>query len=184
MPSNRGLRAAAQRGRPRRAGACLTAAAASITLLANDGAALPLAEQSRIAVIGPNAAHTRMMGGGSSSLRPLPHRSIAQAIDDRFGGRVVAHALGADTEKMCPPIDEEQLSRADGSPGLDLSFYAAPDTSGPVAATGVTDSSRHLVVGGTPEMFGRGQFGVTMTGCSSRRCRAARSAPRSPARVV
>ena len=143
---------------------CLTAAAASITLLANDGAALPLAEQSRIAVIGPNAAHTRMMGGGSSSLRPLPHRSIAQAIDDRFGGRVVAHALGADTEKMCPPIDEEQLRRADGSPGLDLSFYAAPDTSGPVAATGVTDSSRHLVVGGTPEMFGRGQFGVTMTG--------------------
>jgi len=143
---------------------CHQAAVDSLTLLANPAGALPLADGARIAVIGPNAAATRIMGGGSSSLRPLPNRSILDALRDRFGARVTAHAVGADVEKMCPPIGADRLRRADGSPGLDLRFYARPDCEGELAATAVTDSSRHLVVGGAPEAFGRGQFGVTLTG--------------------
>src|SRR5699024_6274631 len=80
------------------------AATESIVLLENRDATLPLGPDATIAVIDPNAEATRIMGGGSSSLTPLPHRSILGALRDRLGDRVVADAPGARIDKMASHI--------------------------------------------------------------------------------
>lgn len=141
------------------------AAIESIVLLENRDRALPLDSESTVAVIGPNAVTTRLMGGGSSSLRPLPHRSIADALRDRLGDRIAGVAAGARIDKMAPAIPAEQLRRRDGSPGLDVVYTDAPDGSGPIAATASADSTTLLSFGSVPEGVNlEGQFAVTLTG--------------------
>src|SRR5690606_27238810 len=62
---------------------CRRAAAAGTVLVRNDGT-LPVSPGAQVALIGPNAAETRIMGGGSSSLQPLLHRSVLDAVRERF----------------------------------------------------------------------------------------------------
>lgn len=143
---------------------CRAAAVESIVLLENPAHVLPLTPEQRIAVIGPNAEDTRIMGGGSSSLTPLPHESILTALRERFGEAVVAHAPGARIDKLAPKLRTEQLRRADGSPGLDLVYTNTPDASGPVVADGSVDSGTFFSFGTVPEGVGEGQFSVTLSG--------------------
>ena len=143
---------------------CRRAAVESISLLHDDGGILPLAEGLRVAVIGPNAATTRIMGGGSSALRPLPHLSILEALEERFGDRVSGHAVGADIAKMTPPIPPELLRRANGEPGLDLTFHVGGSADSPVVGTGVAESGRHIVYGGLPDECAHGEFTMNLTG--------------------
>ncbi|MCB0978130.1 MAG: glycoside hydrolase family 3 protein [Acidimicrobiales bacterium] len=143
---------------------CHQAAVESITLLANPVGALPLRPDARVALIGPNAARTRIMGGGSSSLRPMSAPSILDALRSQLGDRLVGHAQGASIEKLLLPVTADRLRRADGRPGLDVNYYATPDASGPVVGTSVTDSGRLLLMGSVPDACGPGQFAVSLTG--------------------
>lgn len=144
---------------------CRQAAIESIVLLENPAGVLPLAEDVTVAVIGPNAVDTRIMGGGSSSLTPLPHRSILESLQDRLGQRVVADARGCRIDKLAPKLTADELRRADGSPGLDVAYTNDADGSGPIVATTRTDSSTMLSFGTVPEgVNDDGQFTITLTG--------------------
>lgn len=144
---------------------CRTAAQASLVLVRNEGAALPLSPGSRVAVIGPNAAKTRIMGGGSASLRPLPHRSILEALTDRLGDGVVSHSPGASIEKIMPAFEGAALRTPDGREGLLVEFRNGSDVSGPVVAAALADSSSYMSFGSTPEgVDDDGQFTVTLVG--------------------
>jgi beta-glucosidase len=61
--------------------------AAGMTVLANDGV-LPLAADTRIALIGTHATDTVLMGGGSSMAAPPHQVSIADGLIAAFGDRV------------------------------------------------------------------------------------------------
>ncbi|MCK2245326.1 MULTISPECIES: glycoside hydrolase family 3 protein [unclassified Crossiella] len=56
------------------------AATRGMVLLRNENNLLPLAEGTRIALIGPNAAHTATRGGGSADLSPRRVVSFAQGL--------------------------------------------------------------------------------------------------------
>lgn len=144
---------------------CRLAAQSSLVLVRNEGAALPLAQGSTVAVIGPNAAKTRIMGGGSASLRPLPNRSILEALADRLGDAVLSHSPGASIEKIVPAFEGAALRTPDGREGLLVEFRNGSDAAAPVVATAIAESSSYMSFGSTPEgVEGDGQFSVTLVG--------------------
>jgi beta-glucosidase len=59
------------------------AAAGCITLLRNEGAVLPLARGTRVAVIGAFAEHARIQGGGSSGVDPTRVDNALEAFGDK-----------------------------------------------------------------------------------------------------
>ena len=82
------------------------AAAASVVLLKNDAAVLPLAPSAgtKIAVVGPNAKAFCYSGGGSASLAPTylvsPLDSIIKAAE--AAGAEVQYTVGADNNRWTP----------------------------------------------------------------------------------
>lgn len=83
------------------------AAAASMVLVKNEDAVLPLGRSGRVALIGPGAAHTALLGGGSSSLDPHRTTNVLDALRDRLGAGAVDHALGVDM-RWCPTAMPEE----------------------------------------------------------------------------
>lgn len=84
------------------------AASSSIVLLKNDSNVLPLGPESKkIAVIGPNAKHAVISGGGSASLRPTytvtPLEGIKAAAKEN--GATVHFRAGVNVHKMLPTAD-------------------------------------------------------------------------------
>lgn len=59
-------------------------------LLRNDGL-LPLAGTESLALIGPSATRTQIMGGGSAQLRAHRVRSLAEVLPERWSGEVAVH---------------------------------------------------------------------------------------------
>jgi len=144
---------------------CRRAAVGSLVLLRNVDAALPLTPTQRVAVVGPNAATTRIMGGGSSSLEPLPSQSILEALTDRLGPALVAHAPGVSIEKLTPRLTAEQLRTPDGEPGLLVEFRNGRELAGDPVATEVIRTSMFRSFGSAPPGVDlEGQFWVTMVG--------------------
>ena len=88
------------------------AAQESFVLLTNDGL-LPLAGGQRIAVIGPNADATQILGGGSANVTPHYAISPLDGLRERLGvGRTtVEFARGGLAHKRLPPIDARFLER-------------------------------------------------------------------------
>jgi beta-glucosidase len=102
-------------------------------------------------VIGPNAEQSRIMGGGSSALQPLAHRSILEAITDRLGdGVAVVHEPGVRTDKRTPLPRGHQLIGPDGEPGLELSFINGDDPNGPVVTTQRSTTTNLQYLGSAP----------------------------------
>lgn len=144
---------------------CRRAAESSIVLLRNRDAVLPLAAGARVAVIGPNATRTRIMGGGSSSLRPLPHRSILDSLTDRLGDGVVSHSEGTSIEKYPPAFDAAELRAPDGRPGLRVEYRNGSDPDAPVLATSWSESTAFTSFGTVPEgVDGDGVCHITLVG--------------------
>jgi beta-glucosidase len=84
------------------------AATASMVLLKNEGALLPLepGRTSSVAVIGPSAAVPRTGGGGSSLVRPKYAVTALDGIKEAAGSGVqVRHALGVAMQGEEPPAD-------------------------------------------------------------------------------
>jgi beta-glucosidase len=130
---------------------CRRAAAASVVLLRNEGGALPIERSTvgRIAVIGPNASATKVMGGGSSSLQALTRRSILDALCDVFGDAVV-HRVGARIDKMTPIVSDDRLVAPDGRVGMRIEYRNGDDPDAPIVATEHHGESLLTYFGSTP----------------------------------
>jgi len=105
------------------------AVAASFVLLHNDGAALPLdpAPIRRVALIGPNAVHPVIQGGGSARVIPAAAPAPARALADALGaGATVTTAPGCWTWQNVPePARDSVTDPLTGEPGVRLEFRTA-----------------------------------------------------------
>jgi beta-glucosidase len=104
--------------------------AAGMVLIKNDGL-LPLEASSlrQVAVIGPNAATARTLGGGSATVFPLhvvsPLDGLRAAVSDEV--RIV-HGLGVRSSDRTDIAAKDLLQLPDGSgPGLEVIFFDAED---------------------------------------------------------
>jgi beta-glucosidase len=171
------------------------AAASSFVLLKNETGLLPLDPDvlRRVAVVGPNADHPAIQGGGASHVAVEPRPSPVDAIRAAVGDRVeVVYEPGCPTLPSLPPL-ERLLVRAlpdvddpssDGrTPGFTIE-YLTPGDQGLVAAAVETRTSSFLWILGrselapdavavrcstrlTPSATGMHLFGVRATGSAS-----------------
>ena len=88
------------------------AAAESMVLVRNQGGLLPLSGDQTVALIGPGAAETAMLGGGSASLVPHRTTSVLESLGERLGPRLIGHAPGLDMRRKAEAVPE--LWIADG----------------------------------------------------------------------
>lgn len=154
------------------------AGAASMVLLRNRDGVLPLAPAAgtSIAVIGPNAANGRIMGGGSAFVN-APHVSHPlDALRAAFGAVTVEHAPGCNINKKLPELDARFLDNVvveyfGTATGLDDgSAPELTDTTGtfrimwfgdPLGRRGGGhDFAARFTMGFTPDTGGEWQFGV------------------------
>jgi beta-glucosidase len=113
------------------------AAQEAIVLLKNDGI-LPLKKIKSIAVIGPHANRTQILGGGSSSV--TPHYAVSPFEGIRAGAKNirVETAPGCFIHKNLPAPAPVTLFSSDERSGLSLSLFDNTDFSGPPAYSEVT----------------------------------------------
>lgn len=105
------------------------AAAAGFVLARNHGQALPLerAALRRLAVVGPNAAVARTLGGGSATVFPpytiSPLEGLRAALD---GHAEVVHSPGVRPHTRVPVAAAPHVQLPDGSgPGVEIRFLTA-----------------------------------------------------------
>jgi beta-glucosidase len=122
-----------------------------------------------VAVIGPNAAIDRCMGGGSASLTPFGHRTLLSAITDRLGpdsgiGATVTYEAGVRTDRLTPVIRKGQLRRPDGGPGLRVSYVNGADWDADVAAEETATTTLVRFFGSTPDGIDPRSFSARVEG--------------------
>ncbi len=106
-----------------------SAAAAGFVLARNDGQILPLDAGTlhRVAVLGPNAAVARTLGGGSATVFPSHVVSPLDGLRAALGDDVeVVHAAGARAGDRLPiaPIDQLRVPETDDA-GVEVVFFDA-----------------------------------------------------------
>ena len=106
-----------------------SAAAAGFVLARNEGGLLPLrrAALRRVAVVGPNAAVARTLGGGSATVFPAYTVSPLEGLRAALGDHVeVLHGVGVRTHHRIPVAERDRLLLPDGSgPGAEVRFLDA-----------------------------------------------------------
>ena len=132
---------------------CRRAVVEGLVLLRNEGGVLPLAPDAQVAVIGPNAANTRIMGGGSASLEPIPYVSILRALESRLD-RSLPYAPGVRIDKLPPPL------RGD----FEVEYRNGDDPSSAVVVRERAASSMLRLFGSTPAGVDPSSFTVTLRG--------------------
>jgi beta-glucosidase len=154
---------AADGGRPALVPATLLrrAVAASFVLLHNDGAVLPVGRAAlrRVAVIGPNALHPVIQGGGSARVIPASAPAPVRALREAFGGEVsVTTAPGCWTWQGVPePAQGSVTDPVTGAPGVRLEFSTA---AGEVFASEHRTATALAWWDGLPPGVGWGESGV------------------------
>lgn len=126
------------------------AAARGTVVLRNDGGILPLVREtvSSIALIGANAVHPFVQGGGSAHVDP-PHLSAPlAAIRAAFPDAEVSLTRGGVTETNAAPIEDALLRTPNGDSGILLQLL---DDVGGVLEARVLASARELWVRDPPE---------------------------------
>ncbi len=102
------------------------AAAASFVLLRNSGKVLPLdiGAATSLAIIGPNAFHPVVQGGGSAGVIPMSVAAPAEALRAALPGHVeVRSAVGCRTWHSVPEPPADSLrDPVTGEPGVRLEF--------------------------------------------------------------
>ena len=106
------------------------AAVSSMVLLRNervkDQPLLPLQTNGlkTVAVIGPNAERTRIMGGGSAEVLPHHRTAIIDVLRERLGAKVsVRHEAGGNIDKTTPTVDPQMVRQPDGIPGFEVIVF-------------------------------------------------------------
>jgi beta-glucosidase len=129
-------RAAPRRTDPEIAATLRSVAAAGFVLARNEGSVLPLDRSAvrRVAVVGPNAAAARTLGGGSATVYPPYTVSPLDGLRAVLGESVdVDHGVGVTTSGRVPVAGAPWLHRPDGGgPGVTVRLVAGDGT---VAAT-------------------------------------------------
>jgi beta-glucosidase len=144
------------------------AAIASTVLLKNDGALLPLAPGSTVALIGPYADRGKIQGGGSARVRA--NRPVALLSALRARGLVVTFEQGCSIDKRFPPLrgafqatytDRDGTTASVGTDRLQFLWMEAP-------APGIAATAFGLTVTGSfvPDVTGDWQFGLTAVGAA------------------
>ncbi len=103
------------------------AAIEGMVLCKNDGLLpLDLSKHKKIAVIGPNVKDFRIMGGGSSTLRPHYVTTPLDAIASQYPDLEVETAKGCVTHKYIPETERHLLSpeRGANEQGLRYTFFS------------------------------------------------------------
>ena len=103
--------------RPEHRALARRAASDGMVLVKND-AVLPLVPGSSIALIGPGAASTALLGGGSASLIPYRSTNVFDSLIPRWDAEVT-HVAGIDLERGAPTIPIGWLPD-----GAAVSFFA------------------------------------------------------------
>jgi beta-glucosidase len=142
------------------------AAVAATVLLKNEGGRLPIAPDTKVALIGPNAARGQVQGGGSARVRP--NRPVALLGALRGRGVDVVHEEGCSIAKRLPSLRgtfEATYTSREGSVAvvpvdrLQLVFLDPP-------APGVDHRAFGVTVTGTfvPDATGDWEFGLVAVG--------------------
>jgi beta-glucosidase len=107
------------------------AAAAGFVLARNEGSALPLEASAvtRLAVVGPNAAAARTMGGGSAAVFPAYAVSPLEGLRAALGPAVeVGYSVGVRASTRIPVAGAPWVRRSDGAEGVEVRFVAREGT--------------------------------------------------------
>jgi beta-glucosidase len=113
------------------AGLLRRVAAAGFVLARNDGDVLPLQPSAlrRVAVVGPNAAAARTLGGGSATVYPPYTVSPLDGLRAALGDHVdVDHSVGVVASARVPVATGPWLHRRGGGPGVEVRFVGADGT--------------------------------------------------------
>ncbi|WP_270887045.1 beta-glucosidase family protein [Pedococcus sp. 5OH_020] len=99
-----------------------------MVVLRNEGAVLPLAAETRVALIGRHAVETICMGGGSATVNPPYQVSIAEGLGGAMGESVVV--LDGVEVRLRPVVADPDTIRdpETGEPGLRASYLDADGT--------------------------------------------------------
>ncbi|MGI9590946.1 MAG: glycoside hydrolase family 3 N-terminal domain-containing protein, partial [Myxococcota bacterium] len=122
----------------------------SAVLLRNEEGVLPLDPErlSRLAVIGPNAAVTSALGGGSSRVLPHYESHALDAIREAAGAGVeVRYEPGCSSFKTVPALDPGRVVTPAGEPGFELAFFDSLDLSGEPVSVRTTRDADHTWLG-------------------------------------
>lgn len=132
------------------------AGAEGTVLLKNEGV-LPLDGDrlGQIAVIGPNAAVARIMGGGSAQLNAHYRVSPLEGLAAALGEDRVRHEVGCTNHRLQP------LLRAP----LAVEYFNSPDLAGEVAHRGEAAEGEIMWLGAVAPGVGREHFSARLTGC-------------------
>ena len=90
-----------------------------------------------VAVVGPNAEATQIMGGGSASFEPHRRVSVLDALRERLGDDVtLRHERGCEIARTVPPLRAPALVTPDGEPGIAVEYFAGREWTGEPVHTG------------------------------------------------
>ena len=95
------------------------AGAEGMVLLKNAGL-LPLPADAKVAVIGPNAAVARVMGGGSAQINAHRRVSPLDGMRAALGSDRVAHAVGCDNDRYLPVPQVAMTVELRAAPGAEV----------------------------------------------------------------
>jgi beta-glucosidase len=129
------------------------AAAESFVLLKNDRDLLPLALDSKIAVLGPLAALTPQQGGGSSNVGPITAPSPLDGIRAHAGASAEVRYEPGCHSSIVPRLDLTWVEAMDGTAGFTVEFHEASDPAGPPLQVRAESTDRFVfrnVVAGRP----------------------------------
>lgn len=96
-----------------------TAAAESMVLVKNDDRLLPLDPTRTVALIGPGAHDTALLGGGSASLTPHRTTSVVAAMKERLPEQLLEVVTGIDMQRGAPSVPSEWI----GPEGVAFDIY-------------------------------------------------------------
>jgi len=143
----------------------LESARASMVLLKNEHALLPLDDQKvkRLAVIGPDAFPALPAGGGSAQTRPFQAVSFLEGLSTRLAGKAQV------TYRRGLPSWEELFASSvwrteQGERGLKAEYFAGRDFAGPALVSRVDDHVDFWWAKGVEAPPGQKEFSVRWTG--------------------
>ena len=119
-----------------------------MVLLKNDNL-LPLNHNqiSKVAIIGPNAKNSQIIGGGSASLKPHYQVHPFDALNERYKDRfAITYAKGANTNKYLPKLDERLFSNSED--GFLVEYFDKEIDESNLISTEVLKGNRYWVFEG------------------------------------